>query len=125
MEGSSESNTGSLFLQMVLTMQTGAMQHLGKIASPFTGKVERDLMSAKAAVDMLVMLREKTNGNLNDAESKVLDHVIYELQMNYVDEANKPEYPESPASGEEPDAGAPREETGESAEPPDQDEGKS
>jgi hypothetical protein len=119
MEGNSGSDTGSLFLQMVLTLQTSAMQHLGKIASPFTGKVERDLMSAKAAVDMLVMLREKTKGNLNDAENKVLDHVIYELQMNYVDEANKPD------PQEEPGPDAPQEETAESEESTEKDEGQS
>ncbi len=92
--------TGNLFLQMVLTLQTSAMQHLGKIASPFTGKVERDLLSAKAAIDMLVMLQDKTRGNLNDAEVKILDRVVYELRMNYVDEAKKPDPPEEEEEGE-------------------------
>jgi len=60
MSDAEERESGNLFLQMVLTLQTSAMQHLGKIASPFTGKVERDLLSAKAAIDMLAMLQEKT-----------------------------------------------------------------
>lgn len=96
-------SAGNLFLQMVLTLQTSAMQHLGKIASPFTGQVERDLLSAKAAIDMLAMLKEKTQGNLNEAESRILDRVIYELQMNYVDEANKPE-PQPDGEGDAQDA---------------------
>jgi hypothetical protein len=94
--GETEPNeSGNLFLQLVLTLQTSAMQHLGKFASPFTGKVERDLGSAKASVDMLVMLRDKTKGNLSDVEEKILGRVIYELQINYVDEANKPESAEA------------------------------
>ncbi|MCK4547023.1 MAG: DUF1844 domain-containing protein [Candidatus Eisenbacteria sp.] len=104
--GTEEKGTGNLFLQMVLTLQTSAMQHMGKIASPFTGKVERDMLSAKAAVDMLVMLQEKTGGNLSAAEKKILDQVVYELQMNYVDEANKPD-PEKPADEPAADEPAP------------------
>ncbi len=104
MSDAEERESGNLFLQMVLTLQTSAMQHLGKIASPFTGKVERDLLSAKAAIDMLAMLQEKTKGNLNDAEDKILDRVVYELRMNYVDEAKKPEPPEGESDREdEPD----------------------
>jgi hypothetical protein len=109
--------TGNLFLQMVLTLQTSAMQHLGKIASPFTGNVERDLLSAKTAIDMLVMLQDKTRGNLNETEVKILNHVVYELQMNYVDEAKKPEPPPEPSSPES-DAEKPDEEpTAESRQP--------
>jgi|GEM_PF-868739 len=100
---------GNLFLQMVLTLQTSAMQHLGKIASPFTGKVERDLGSARAAVDMLVMLKDKTRGNLSEVESKVLERVIYELQMNYVDETGKPEPTDESEAGAPDGAGAPGE----------------
>jgi len=98
--GNEDGRGGNLFLQMVLTLQTSAMQHLGKIASPFTGNVERDLLSAKTAIDMLVMLQEKTRGNLNETEVKILNHVVYELQMNYVDEAKKPEPPPEPSSPE-------------------------
>lgn len=77
--------------QLILSLQMGAMQQMGKIASPLTGKVERDLMMAQASIDMLSMLQEKMKGNLTDEEDKFLGHVLYELRMNYVDEAKKPD----------------------------------
>jgi DNA replication initiation complex subunit (GINS family) len=92
--------------QLILSLQMGAMQQMGKIASPLTGKVERDLMMAQASIDMLSMLQEKMKGNLTDEEDKFLGHVLYELRMNYVDEAKKPdEKPEEKAretTGEQP-----------------------
>ncbi|MFH2049108.1 MAG: DUF1844 domain-containing protein [bacterium] len=78
-----------MFSQLVISLQMGAMQQMGKIASPITGKVERDLQMAKASIDMLSMLEAKTKGNLSDEESKLLKHVLYELRMNFVDESNK------------------------------------
>lgn len=77
------------FLQLVLSMQAGAVQQMGKIVSPVTGKVERNLEAAKFSIDMLSMLETKTKENLTEDESKLLGHVLYELRMNYVDEAKK------------------------------------
>jgi hypothetical protein len=82
------------FAQLVLSLQMGAMQQMGKLASPLTGKVERDLMLAQASIDMLSMLQEKMKGNLTSEEEKFIGRVLYELRMNYVDEANKPKEPE-------------------------------
>ena len=45
--------------------ETLALQQLGKLVSPITGKVERDLRQARITIDMLVMIREKTAGNLS------------------------------------------------------------
>jgi len=78
-----------MFSQLVISLQMGAMQQMGKIASPITGKIERDLQMAKASIDMLSMLEAKTKGNLSDEESMFLRHVLYELRMNFVDESNK------------------------------------
>ena len=78
-----------MFSQLVISLQMGAMQQMGKIASPITGKVERDLQMAKTSIDMLSMLEAKTKGNLSDEESMFLRHVLYELRMNFVDESNK------------------------------------
>jgi len=78
-----------LFSQLVISLQMGAMQQMGKVASPITGKVERDLQMAKASIDMLNMLEAKTKGNITDEESKLLGHVLYELRINYVDESKK------------------------------------
>jgi len=77
------------FFQLVFSLQAGAMQQLGKIASPLTGKVERDLNLAKASIDMLDMLQRKTEGNLTVEEKRLLEHSLYELRLNYVEEVKK------------------------------------
>ena len=86
------------FFQLVFSLQAGAMQQMGKIASPLTGKVERDLNLAKASIDMLDMLQRKTDGNLTAEEKRLIEHTLYELRLNYVEEVKKgdsePEQPE-------------------------------
>lgn len=100
-----------LFTQVVLMFQGAAWQHLGKVMNPATNKVERDLAQAKNTIDILGMLQAKTKGNLSDNEQNFLEHALYELRMNYVDEANKgPDEAESSADeaeGDGPDAEAP------------------
>ncbi|HOP07282.1 MAG TPA: DUF1844 domain-containing protein [candidate division Zixibacteria bacterium] len=83
------------FMQMVISLQAGAMQQLGKVANPFTGKVERNLPMAQATIDLLGMLEKKTSGNLTDTENKLLQHALYELRMNFVDESKKSDTDES------------------------------
>jgi hypothetical protein len=73
-----------LFLGLVHSFQSAAMQQMGKILNPFTQKIERDLPQAQLSIDMLVMLQERTNGNLTPEESRFLAHVLRELQLNYV-----------------------------------------
>ena len=87
-----------LFTQIVLMFQGAAWQHLGKVMNPATNKVERDLAQAKNTIDILGMLEAKTKGNLSDNEKKFLEHALYELRMNYIDEVNKgPGETETPA----------------------------
>jgi hypothetical protein len=69
--------------------QTLALQQMGKLTSPITGKVERDLHQSRITVDMLEMIRKRTEGNLEENEKKLLDSVIMELQMNYIDEQTR------------------------------------
>ena len=90
-------------LQLIISLQAGAMQQMGKVASPFTGKVERDLSAAKYSIDVLDMLDKKMAGNMTDEEDKLIKHVLAELRLNYVDEKKKPDpepvsEPEKPAS---------------------------
>jgi len=77
------------FIQLVLSLQSAAWYQMGKVASPITGKIDRDLTQAENAIDLLVMLQEKTKGNLSDDEKKILDNTIYTLQMNYLDEVER------------------------------------
>jgi hypothetical protein len=88
------------FYQLVLSLQAATMQQLGKVISPITGKAEKDLTMAKGTIDLLEMFQRKTTGNLDDDEKKLLEHVLYELRLNYVDELNKESA--SPAEGKAP-----------------------
>jgi len=79
------------FMQLVLSLQAGVMQQLGKVASPISGKVERDLLQAKYTIDIIDMIAAKTKGNLTTEEEKLIEHVLYELRLNYVEETKKDE----------------------------------
>ena len=79
---------GYLF-RLIATFEAAAMQQLGKIAHPLTGDVEVDLAGASDAIEMLAAIQRKTDGNLNGDEKRLLDHVLYQLRMNYVDVARE------------------------------------
>lgn len=105
------------FIQLILSLQAGAMQQMGKVASPLSGKVERDLNMAQATIDLLGMLETKTKGNLSEQEEQILKHILYELRLNYVDESKK--------SDPEPDDEKASEETSEdNSEPKSEDSGE-
>lgn len=86
---STKERNQALFLQLVLTFQTAAWQQMGKVKNPLTDKIERNLDQARMSIDMLDMLKAKTEGNRSEEETKVLDRVISELKLNYVDEFEK------------------------------------
>jgi len=88
-----------MYYQLVLSIQASTMQHLGKVMSPMTGKVERNLDAARYSIDMLDMLQRKTAGNLSSEEQKLLDHVLHQLRLNYLDEVGKGDVVGQPAEG--------------------------
>lgn len=77
-----------LFMQLLYMFHTSAMQGLGKIADP-TGQVNRNLEYVSQTIDLMAMLKEKTKGNISDDMEKMLDGMLSELRLNYVDEKNK------------------------------------
>ena len=88
------------FYQLVLSLQGAAVQQMGKVASPIDGQINRDLVMAKGTIDILEMINRKTQGNLTPDEKKLLDHVLFELRMNFVDEQNKDQKPNQDSSGQ-------------------------
>ena len=72
------------FSTFVVTLSTSAMLYLGEIPDPDGRKVEVNLPMAKHSIDLLVMLREKTKGNLTAEEQKLLDNLLYDLRIKYV-----------------------------------------
>ncbi len=98
----SEKKMDASFFQLTVSLQMAAMQQMGKIASPVSGKIEKNLEQARVSIDMLAMIAEKTDGNLTPDEKDLIDRVLFELRMNFVDETKKSE--EGPAEGEEKEA---------------------
>jgi hypothetical protein len=108
MKGGGPTNA-QIFLHLVTMFQVAAMQQLGKVMNPVTNKIERDLEQAKFSIDIISMLKEKTKGNLSPAEEEYLGKIVFELQMNYVDEVDrekkeKQEFEEKEAAEPESDA---------------------
>jgi len=79
-----ENKNMQLFMGLCTSLVTQAWMQLGKIKNPMTDKIETDINGASLTIDMIVMLKEKTKGNISDEEAKILDQSISELKMNYV-----------------------------------------
>jgi len=81
------------FSNFVLSLAATAMVQLGMVPDPESGEtVTPNLPIAQHTIDSLAMLREKTKGNLDDEEEKLLDSMLYELRLRFV-EAGKPSKP--------------------------------
>lgn len=77
------------FLSLMFSLAQAAMSQMGKMSNPQTGQVDRDLDGAKMSIDLLLMLRDKTKGNLTADEEKILTGTLADLELNYADEAKK------------------------------------
>ena len=93
-----------LFAHLIAMFETLALQQLGKLVNPISGEASPDLRQARITIDMLAMIREKTSGNLSEEEGRLLDAVLLELQMNYVDESKRAEAVAPGEKGSENDA---------------------
>lgn len=78
-----------LFVMLVQQHQQIAMMGMGKIKNPATDKIERDLKSAKFAIDTLNMLQKYTEGNLPKELKDYVNQTVTNLRLNYADEKKK------------------------------------
>jgi hypothetical protein len=62
---------------------------LGEIPNPLGGKSEIDIPVAKQMIDIVGMLREKTRGNLDAGEERLVEDVLFDLRMKYVEAVKK------------------------------------
>lgn len=74
------------FLTLIASFATSGMIGLGKIPNPVTNEIEKNLDQAKSSIDMLMMLKDKTKGNLSNDEEKAITNAIADLQINYLQE---------------------------------------
>jgi hypothetical protein len=77
------------FSTFVISLSTQALMHLGEIPDPITGKVASDFPVAKQMIDIIGMLGEKTRGNLDPGERQLMEDVLYDLRMRYVEAVKK------------------------------------
>jgi hypothetical protein len=77
------------FSNYVASLGFQALIFMGEIPSPVTQQVEKNLGQSKFLIDTLVLLREKTKGNLTEEEGKLLNGAIYELQMKFIEVLQK------------------------------------
>lgn len=77
------------FLTLIASFTTSGMVGLGKLPNPMTNKIERNLEQAKHSIDILLMLKEKTDGNLLPDEERALNNAIADLQINFIQEKDK------------------------------------
>ncbi|OFV89813.1 MAG: hypothetical protein A3J75_03555 [Acidobacteria bacterium RBG_16_68_9] len=73
------------FSTFVLSLSTQALAHLGEIPHPVEGTTTVDLNAARQLIDILGLLREKTRGNLDKTEESLLQNILYDLRMRYVE----------------------------------------
>ena len=73
------------FHTFVLSLGSSALLHLGELEHPDVGAPQKDLPLAKHTIDILVMLEEKTRGNLTPAEEKLIGSLLYDLRLRYVE----------------------------------------
>ena len=73
------------FIQFVMLQSQQASLFLGRLPNPQTGKSEVNLEAARLFIDHLEMLKEKTNGNLSVQESEILNSVLSDLQVAFVE----------------------------------------
>lgn len=73
------------FTTLVFSLAASAQSALGIAPNPMTGQVEKNIPQAKHSINLLEVLLEKTKGNLSDEEAKLLQAILYDLRMRFVD----------------------------------------
>ncbi|MGA7871322.1 MAG: DUF1844 domain-containing protein [Candidatus Binatus sp.] len=87
---SSEAPPELTFAAFLWSLSEQALAALGEIPDPASGKVMHDLILAQQMIDIIIMLRDKTRGNLDGHEQAMLQEILSGLQMKYVELARPP-----------------------------------
>jgi hypothetical protein len=75
------------FDKFIASLYMTALMQLG-LAAPQGEKPAVDLIGARQTIDTVAMLQEKTKGNLTPAEERMLQNILYELRMAYLEVTN-------------------------------------
>jgi hypothetical protein len=77
------------FSTFILSLSSSALLHLGLIENPHTKRIDRNLELAKQTIDILGMMKDKTKGNLSHDEDNLIENLLTDLRLKYVDEIAK------------------------------------
>lgn len=84
-------DSGITFAQFILSLGTTAAVHFGDLPDPVTGhQGETNLVAAAQMIDLIALLQDKTRGNVDPAEAKLLDDLLYDLRMRFVQAQQQP-----------------------------------
>ncbi|HAN31116.1 MAG TPA: DUF1844 domain-containing protein [Myxococcales bacterium] len=82
--------TGSVeFSHFVASLGSAVMLHLGKMPDPTGAPVNINLDLARHSIDTLAMLKAKTHGNLTAEESQLLERLLHDTRMMWLEESRK------------------------------------
>ncbi len=83
--------SGISFAQFILSLGTTAAVHFGDLPDPVSGeRGDTDLVAASQMIELLSLLQEKTRGNLDPAEAKLLEDLLFDLRMRFVQAQQQP-----------------------------------
>ncbi len=77
------------FPAFIMSLNTSALYHLGEIADPVSGKRIVDLDLARHAIDTLVLIQNKSKGNLTKDEDELLANLLYDIKLRFVNATKK------------------------------------
>ncbi|HEY2485673.1 MAG TPA: DUF1844 domain-containing protein [Candidatus Binataceae bacterium] len=77
------------FTTFMVGLSTQALAALGEISDPVSGARSKDLQAAQQLIDIIGMLREKTRGNLDRDEDGLIEAILFDLRMKYVELARQ------------------------------------
>lgn len=77
------------FSTFIFSLSSSALLHLGLIENPQTKRVERNLDLVKQTIDIIGMLKDKTQGNLSYEEENLIENLLTDLRLKYVNELSR------------------------------------
>ncbi len=90
-ENTDENNVSGLpeitFSSFILSLSSSALFHFGELPDPVTNKKQKNIAMAKQTIDILGLLEKKTAGNLEKEEATLLENLLYDLRMRYINES--------------------------------------
>lgn len=73
------------FASFLISLNTSALMHLGLLPDLGTGQIKNNPELARQTIDLIGILQEKTRNNLSQEEEDLLNNLLYDLRLKFVD----------------------------------------